>query len=147
MQEKKMIKKLIITLLTCASTCAIAEPMMVESYSQKSNIPSIDGIAGLEETMADCSQHIAELTIDEVIYENNSDYIIGFRAKPTKNNQMLSSFAMDTKELYLKLGNAGRLNVQLVIKKAAPVIVTYQKCGSGGFISVKDVFKKSVVIK
>jgi len=97
--------------------------------------------------MADCSQHIAELSIDEVIYENNSDYIIGFRAKPTKNNQMLSSFAMDTKELYHKLGNAGRLNVQLVIKKAAPVIVTYQKCGSGGFISVKDVFKKSVVIK
>ena len=147
MKEKNMIQKLIITLLIFVCTCAIAEPMMVENYSQKSNIPSIDGIAGLEETMADCSQHIAELTIDEIIYESNSDYIVGFRAKPTKNNQFLSSFAMDTKVLYFKLGNAGRLNVQQVIKKTAPVIVTYQKCGSGGFISVKDVFKKNVVSK
>jgi hypothetical protein len=147
MKENKVIKKLFITVLIFAHSCAMAEPMLVESYSQKSNIASIDGIVGLEEPMSDCSQHIGELTIDEVIYESNSDYIIGFRAKQTKSNPSLPSFSMNTKELYLKLGNAGRLNIQLIIKKAAPVIVTYQKCGSGGFISVRDVFKKNIINK
>ena len=141
-----MIRILIITLLISAHTSAIGESMMIENYSQKSDTPSIDGVAGLEETMIDCSQHIAKLTIDEVIYEDNSDYIVGFRAKQTKSNH-LPSFSMDTKGLYQKLGNAGRLNLQLIVQKNTPVIVTYQKCGSGGFISVKDIFKESALNK
>ena len=122
------------------------DPVVEYSYTKKAEITGVKAITGIEDTMSDCSQNIAEVTIDQVIYQDNSDYITGFRVKPTKTNQWPQSFTMYTKKLYEQLSNSQRLNVQMIIKNGAQLLVVYQQCGSGGYISVKDVFKKSALL-
>ena len=132
---------------------AIAEPGIVYRYSSSPKVEVIgvsavvDLEAAMTETGSGCEQRIADLSIDEVVYEGASDIVIGFRAQKPGNgtNTWYGVFAMDTKALYRKLPNPERHNVQLLVKRGAKVIVTYQVCGSGGFASVRDIYAKSAV--
>ncbi len=45
----------------------------------------------------------------------------------------------------MPLANAERGHVENRIKKGAKLIVVYQICGSGSFVSVRDVFDKSAI--
>lgn len=128
-----------------------AEPGIVYRYaiSPKLQIVGVDAVVDLEpaETGNNCSQGIAETTIDEVAYEGTTDIIIGFKAqKPgTASNAWYGLFRMATSVLYRKLPNAERHYVQILIRKGARVIVVYQVCGSGGFVSVRDVWARAAM--
>lgn len=125
-----------------------AEPTLAYSFTPKSQDVTLNGFSGMEEVMSDCTQRIADIVIDDVLYDDKSaDRIVGFRAKETKQNRWPASFAMQSEALYLKLPNAERLVLHQIIKRGVPVIVTYQSCGSGGFNSVKDVYRKAAINK
>lgn len=134
----------VITLFVLLHTNTLAEPQYVIKYSKLDDI-TIKGVVGLEEPMELCEQHIRELSVQDVIYHTNSDYIVGFRAKKKERNFPLPLFSMKTDELYANSGNVARLYLHQIVYSGAEVIVTYQVCGSGGFISVRDVFLKNFV--
>ena len=133
------------------SIVAFAEPGIEYRFDAKSRVIGVNAIVDLESAMTEpgsnCSQRIADLVIDEVVYEGASDTIVGFRAqKPgITANTWYGVFSMNTKRLYQNLGNAERHRVHELVKKGAKVVVAYQVCGSGGFASVRDVFAKSAI--
>ena len=92
-----------------------------------------------------CDQRIADIVVDEVVYDGASTTIAGFRAKKPAPNEMYALFSIDSKAVYSALPNATRADVQKLIGKGARLIVVYQVCGSGGYISVRDIFKKSAI--
>ena len=132
-------------------TNAFAEPGIVYRFSPKFEVIGVNAIVDLEPAMTEsgsgCEQRIADLIVDEVVYEGASDIVIGFRAqKPgSKANTWYGLFSMNTKLLYRKLPNPERHNVQLLVKKEAKLIVVYQVCGSGGFSSVRDIYAKAAI--
>ena len=121
------------------------------NYSSKFEVSGVNAVVDLEPAMTEsgsgCEQRLADLVVDEVVYEGASDIIIGFRAqKPGSSaKSWYGLFSMNTKSLYQKLPNPERHNVQQLVKKGAKVIVTYQVCGSGGFSSVRDIYAKTAV--
>ena len=138
--------------LAAAPFLAVAQPGISYRYGPppKMEIIEVTAIVDLEEAMTDaknCEQRIADLVIDEVVYEGTSEIVTGFRAlKPGVGTKpWYALFEMDTKALYRNISNSERRNVQMLIRKGAKIIVSYQVCGSGGFISVRDVFLKSAV--
>lgn len=137
--------------ITAGPLSALAEPGIVYRYGPKLDIIGVNAIVDLERAYTEkgdsCEQRIADLVIDEVVYEGANEIVIGFRAKLPGNNtnELYGLFTMDTTSLYKKLSNSERRNVQLLVKKGAEVVVTYQICGSGGFISVRDIYAKSAV--
>ena len=143
----------IIFFCALAPLSASAGPGIVYKYTKppKTDIVGVNAIVDLEsaetEQGSSCDQRIADLTIDEVVYQGASELIIGFRAMKPANgsSEWYTLFSMTTKELYEKLSNAERRYPQQLVKKGAKVIVTYQVCGSGGFVSVRDIFAKSAI--
>lgn len=122
---------------------------LVYQYGDKSQGRAIIAIVGIEEPMIapgdNCSQRIADLVIDEVVYDGASDTILGFRAKKPPPKEWYGIFRIDSRSLYREIPNADRAEVLKLISKGTHVIVTYQVCGSGGFVSVRDIFKKSAI--
>ena len=145
--------KTIATILIAGAVNSFAEPGIVYRYSTppKLEISGVNGIVELEAAMTEpgsgCEQRIADLVVDEVVYEGTSEMLIGFRAKKPANgsSEWYGLFSMATKALYQNLSNAERRNIQQLIRRGAKLIVIYQICGSGGFASVRDVFAKSAV--
>lgn len=141
--------RFVVMLATLFPLESLAEPDIAYQYSPSPtlNIVGVNAIVNLEEAYKDCDQRIADLVIDEVVYEGASDTVIGFRAqKPgKKTDTWYGLFTMSTESLYGKLSNAERRNVLLLVKKGAKVIVAYQVCGSGSFSSVRDIYAKSAI--
>jgi len=118
-------------------------------YGNKLKVTGVNAIVGIEEPMTapgdNCSQRIADVVIDEVVYDGASDMVAGFRAKKPAPREWYGIFRIDTDALYKSIPNAAHNDVLKLIKKGASIIVTYQVCGSGGFVSVRDIYKKTAV--
>jgi hypothetical protein len=126
-----------------------AEPKIIYQYGDKGKIVGVNALVGIEEPMLaqgdNCDQRIAEVVVDEVVYEGASDMITGFRAKKPAPKEWYGIFKIDSKAIYNSIQRAVHQDVQKLINKGARLIVVYQMCGSGGFVSVRDIFKKSAV--
>lgn len=172
MNSRKHPLMLALLLLAIPLVC-FAEPRIVYRYSAgpKLEIAGVDGIVNLQEAYKDCSQGIADLVVDEVVYDGSTNIIVGFRANipssktskwnawggflpdlidriwPPKSN--LNSrdryHLFEMRGFYMSLANAERHYVGDLIKKGAKLIVAYQICGSGSFVSVRDVYDKSAI--
>lgn len=118
-------------------------------FGDKLKITGVNAIVGIEEPMTapgdNCSQRIAEVVVDEVVYEGSSDMVAGFRAKKPAPKEWYGIFRINTDALYKSIPNAAHGDVLKLVKKGANLIVTYQVCGSGGFVNVRDIFKKSAI--
>ena len=99
-------------------------------------------IVGLEARMPDCAQELRSVVIDTVEYdEPMSDTIVGFRTRH-KAERLAEAFPIDSEGLYRTLANAERADVARVIHKGPePVLVRYQVCGNGGYVSVLDIYR------
>lgn len=124
---------------------ANAEPGLVYQFDSKAKIIGINALVGIDAPMADCDQRIADVVVDEVVYQGASNIVEGFRAKKPAPNEWYALFSIDSQAVYSALPNASRGNVQKLISKGAKLIVVYQVCGSGGHVSVRDIFKKSAL--
>jgi hypothetical protein len=74
----------LLALLTHSNaSVAIAESRIVYRYStdQKPRIVGVAAIVNLEEPYKECDQRIADLLVDEVVYDGSSEIIVGFRAR------------------------------------------------------------------
>lgn len=141
------VRLLALATVLAAASSAHAEPGIVYRYSPAPKVKAIgvQAIVDLEpamtETGSGCEQRMADLVIEDVVYDGASDRVVGFRAPKTG----LGMFKMETDKLYKSLSNAERRAPLLLIRRGAKVLVTYQMCGSGGFISVRDVWDKSAI--
>jgi hypothetical protein len=128
---------------------ANAEPGLIYQYGDNANIVGVKALVGIEAPMVapgdNCDQRIADVVIDEVVYEGKSDIIAGFRSKKPAPNEWYGLFSIDYRAVYDTLPNATRSDVQKLIKKGAKLIVIYQVCGSGGQVTVRDIFKKTAI--
>lgn len=126
-----------------------AEPGLIYQFGDKGKIVGVKALVGVEAPMIapgdNCDQRIADVVVDEVVYEGASDTVAGFRARKPAPNEWYGLFSIDSKSVYAALPNATRADVQKLIGKGARLIVVYQVCGSGGYISVRDIFKKSAI--
>jgi len=126
-----------------------AKPAIVYQYGKAFNVIDINGLVGIEAPMVDpgdgCSQRIADLTVDEVVYNGVSDSIAGFRAKKPAPKEWYGLFTIDSDAVYGALSKNEAYDIRRLIKKGERIIVIYQVCGSGGFASVIDIFKKSAI--
>jgi hypothetical protein len=103
---------------------ADAEPAIVYQYDSRSNVIGVNGPIGIGEPMDDCSQRIADVKVDEVVYEGASDIIVGFRATKPAPNEWYGIFRIRSDVVYKAIPNATRSDVQRLIKKGAQLIVT-----------------------
>jgi hypothetical protein len=128
---------------------AHAKPKIIYQYGSNTKVIGVNAIVNIEDAMVEpidnCDQRIADIVVDEVVYERASEIITGFRAKKPAPNEFYALFTIDNKALYDQLPNPQRRDVQRIIGKGARLVVIYQVCGSGGFLSVRDVFKRSAV--
>ena len=92
--------------------------------------------------MPDCQQALREVVIDTVEYdEPMSDTIVGFRTRDDPA-QGVTAFPIESDPLYRTLSNAQRADVARVIHKGPEtVLVRYQVCGNGGYVSVLDIYR------
>ena len=124
-------------------------PSIVYRYDSRANIIGVNGIVDIEkpstEPFGACSQRIADIKVDEVVYDNASDIIAGFRATKPTPNEWYGIFRLDSDALYKSIPNAERSNVQKLIRKGAELIAVYQVCGNGGIVTVRDIFAKSAI--
>lgn len=131
------------------SFTASAGPGLVYQFGDKAKIVGVNALVGIGEPMVspgdNCDQRIAEVVVDEVVYEGATDTIKGFRAKKPAPNEWYGIFTIDSKAIYDALPNATQGYVQQLIKKGEKLIVIYQVCGSGGYAFVRDIFKKSAL--
>lgn len=143
------IRALSVAIFTFASFAAGAKPAFVYQFGSNGKVVGINALVGIEKPMVEvgdnCDQRIADLVVDEVVYEGLSEIISGFRAKKPAPNENYVLFTIDSKAVYGALPNAARRDVQKIINKGSRLIVIYQVCGSGGYFSVRDIFKKSAV--
>jgi hypothetical protein len=128
---------------------AKAEPAIVYQFNDHAKITGVNGLVGIEEPYTkpgdNCDQRIADVLVDEVVYEGASDMIVGFRAKKSAPKEWYGIFRIDGNAVYKALPNATHSDVQKLIKKGTQLIVIYQICGSGGFVNVRDIFKKTAI--
>ncbi|ARU30757.1 hypothetical protein CAP31_03065 [Sulfuriferula sp. AH1] len=138
-----------VVLFALASFAAVAKPVLVYQFGSNGKVIGINALVGIEEPMVEigdnCDQRIADLVVDDVVYERSSETISGFRAKKPAPNEINALFTIDSKAVYGALPNASRRDVQKIISKGSRLIVVYQVCGSGGYFSVRDIFKKGAV--
>ncbi len=118
-------------------------------YDDKLKRIGVNAIVGIEEPMTapgdNCDQRIANVVVDEVVYDGASDMIAGFRAQKPAPKEWYGIFRIDTNAFYKSIPNAAHGDVLKIIKKGANLIVTYQVCGSGGFVLVRDIFKNTAI--
>lgn len=133
----------------CVTFGASAKPAIIYQYGPGAKVVGVNALVGIEAPMVEpsdnCDQRIAEVVVDEVVYDGASEMIAGFRAKKPAPNEYYALFGMDSKAIYGALPNPARRDVQRLVNKGARIVVIYQVCGSGGFISVREIFKKSAV--
>lgn len=112
-------------------------------------IVDVTALVGIEEAQAQpgdgCEHRISDLVVDEVVYKGTSELVEGFRAKKPAPVEWYGLFRIDSDALYKSISNAEHGNVPKLIKKGAKLIVVYQVCGNGGFVYVRDIFKKSAI--
>jgi len=96
--------------------------------------------------MPDCQQALREVVIDTVEYdEPMSDTIVGFRTRDDPA-QGVTAFPIESEPLYRTLSNAQQADVARVIHKGPEtVLVRYQVCGSGGYVSVLDIYRTATI--
>jgi hypothetical protein len=143
-------QRLIAIILSAAFPVAYAgPPSLIYQYGPGAKVIGVNALVNIEEAQTEsgsnCDQRIAEVVVDEVVYEGVSTMIAGFRAKKPAPKEWYVLFRMDSRAIYQSISNAASADVQALISKGARLVVIYQVCGSGGFVSVRDVFKKSAV--
>lgn len=122
-----------VLILFAFTTLARSEPTISDS-----------SFVDIEAAMPDCGQHIAEVVIDQVVYKNVSDIIAGFRIERPSPNGLYSLYRIRTSS-YEHLSKVEQYSVLSdLVSKGAQLIITYQICGSGGFIYVENIYKASV---
>ena len=135
----------VFTLWMVISSCSAHADVTIQyQYDNKPNITGVRAIVGIEEPLSDCDQRIADLVIDEVVYDGASDLVLGFRAKKPAPQEWYGIFRIND-ALYKSISNVEHSQITNLIKKGARVIVTYHVCGSGGYVYVRDIFKKSAM--
>jgi len=99
-------------------------------------------IVGIEDRMPDCQQELKSVVIDRVEYDKPmSDTIVGFRTRDD-TARTVTAFPINSEGLYRTLANAERDAVAQVIHEGPePVLVRYQVCGCGGYVSVLDIYR------
>ena len=136
-------------ILAHVALSANAKPAIIYQYGSNAKVIGVNALVNIEDAMVEpgdnCDQRIAEIVVDEVVYEGASEIITGFRAKKPAPNEFYALFTIDSKAVYDRLPNTQRRDVQKIINKGSRLVVIYQVCGSGGFLSVRDIFKKSAV--
>lgn len=92
-------------------------------------------IVGIEDRMPDCEQDLQSVVIAKVEYdETMREMIVGFRTSDD------DAFPIDIDSRLLT--TAEQADVARVIRKGPePVLVRYQVCGSGGHVSVLDIYR------
>lgn len=135
--------------LTSISTLALADVGLEYEYDSHFKVIGVNGLVGIEDPLTDpieaCSQRIATVVVDSVVYETNSQKITGFKAKipaPMKSNMLIN---LDSDQIYKSLAKKAQPDVSKLIRKGADLIVTYQTCGSSGYASATNIFKKSAL--
>ena len=146
----KLFVWLVLAVVVSAGPCvAYAESRIIFNYNDKLKIDEVIAIVGIDELMVapgdNCDQRIADIVIDEVVYDGASDMVAGFRAKKPAPNEWYGIFRIDTEALYKPIPNVGRHDPLKLIKNGANLIVIYQVCGSGGYVFVRDIFKKTAI--
>lgn len=149
LQSNRIVSSVLaLSVLTCFSS-AHADAGIEYQFGDKLKNTGVSAIVGIEEPMTapgdNCSQRIADVVVDEVVYEGVSDMLAGFRAKKPAPKEWYGIFRINTDALYKSIPNAAHGDVLKLVKKGANLVVTYQVCGSGGFVNVRDIFKKSAI--
>lgn len=142
-------KAIVRGLLASWSVVCSAEPALVYERGLEGGVEDVRALVGIEEPMAapgeNCDQRIAELVVDEVVYDGVSNMVAGFRATKPAPNEWYGIFRLDNAAVYKALPNSAHGDMLRLFKKGNELIVVYQVCGSGGFVSVRDVYKKSTL--
>lgn len=104
-----------------SSGTAHADVTIQYQYDSKLNVTGVNAIIGIEEVFPDCNQRIADLVIDEVVYDGASDLILGFRAKKPAPQEWYGIFRISD-AIYKSISNAERSQITRLIKKSAHVV-------------------------
>ena len=139
---------LAVSLAASATSLAYAKAAIVYEYDTHARVIGVSAIVGIEAPMIEvgdnCSQRIADVVVADVVYRERG-VITAFRAKKPPPKEWYGEFRIDSNAIYRSLPNAKHLDVQKIIHKGAHLMVIYQMCGSGGFASVREIFKNSAV--
>lgn len=137
-------KALALCLAVVTANAAASSYVVGLDYSKNAEKPvAIHEVENVDASRS-CSHRIADVVVDEVVYEGASSIIVGFRAKKPAPKEWYDLFRF-TSSAYENLSNSNRHYVAEVVKKGQRVIVVYDVCGSGGFIYIKELFKKTAV--
>lgn len=115
---------LAIGMLTCV-TSAQADAGIEYQFGDKLKITGVNGIVGIEEPMTapgdNCSQRIADVVVDEVVYDGASDMVAGFRAKKPAPKEWYGIFRINTDALYKSIPNAAHGDVLKLISRPCKI--------------------------
>lgn len=117
----------------------------IMTYDEHANITGINALVGITEFDPSCDQRIASVVVDEIVYDGDSDTIVGFRAQKPGPRPWYGIFRIDHEQLFNALGRPAQVDLQKLVHKRAPLIVIYQVCGSAGIISVREIFAKGAL--
>jgi hypothetical protein len=102
---------------------------------------SPSAIVNIETVMRDCEQGLGKFTVEQLDFDGASTRIKGFRA--IDHRQRRHYFSLDPR--IHEIANADRGALGELLREKRELIVTFQRCGSGGYLSVKDVYAQSAI--
>lgn len=132
--------------LLFASTVVFARgPAILFDTSNGQSVPV--ALVGVEEAFTDpldnCTQHIANIIIDEVAYDGPSESIAGFRVDPEKSTNGVTLYRLNSSEI--TFGQMREL--RKLFRKNMNLIVIAQTCGSGKFTSIREAWHANAMGK
>ena len=127
------VKSVVVLLgVTFLGQAAYAEPTLSKS-----------SFVDIEPAMSDCEQNIAHVKVSQVVYENVSDIIAGFRIARPSPNELYRLYRIK-RSAYKKIPNSTLSHLGDLIHNGADLVIAYQICGSGGSVYVRDIYKASI---
>ena len=137
-------KNILITATLALSATTLAAPSVVYRYNMagaQTPIAIIDLERAYTAPSENCSQRFAEVKIDQVVYDGVSEIIAGFRAKKPQPNEWTGLFRLTTKDL----GKFEMRELAKIVQQGHKIFTLYQICGSGEFVSVREIWLKDAV--
>lgn len=133
------------SLLLATSAVSARDPAILFDTSSGQSLPV--ALVGVEEAFTDaldnCTQHITNVTVDEIAYDGASESIAGFRVDPDKSSNGVTLYRLDSS----KITSGQMRELRKLFRKNAKLLVIAQTCGSGKFTTIREAWLASAVDK
>jgi hypothetical protein len=127
-------------MLLSASTTADAEAMMI--YSEPKKPVALIGLDEVYGYKSGCENHAGFFKVDDIAYDGTSEIVEGIRVKALgKNSSDKESVTLMTFDIKSSLSNADKSWVPKLVSKGSKLFIAYSICGSGGYQSVRDIYR------